>query len=148
MSIKKTSFITFVLGLVATVLMTTGGCGDNIHPAGMLPSPPDSSKDITQFTILGVDGAIAGTNIALTLPFGTDLTELTPTIVITGVSVSPDSGIVNDFTHPAFVYGDRGRRQHPNVLRGGEAPRRAARRTSRASRSSASMARSPAPTSR
>ncbi len=60
----------------------------------------NSAKDITQFTILGVNGAIAGTNISLRLPYGTDVTSLTPTITITGVSVSPASGVAQDFTAP------------------------------------------------
>jgi len=38
----------------------------------------NSAKDITQFTILGVDGVISGTNIALTLPFGTDVKKVGP----------------------------------------------------------------------
>src|SRR4029078_12863086 len=61
---------------------------------------PSSAKDITQFTILGVDGAISGTDIALTLPFGTNLASLTPSITITGVSVNPASGVTQDFTAP------------------------------------------------
>ncbi len=38
--------------------------------------------------------------IALTVPFGTDVTALVPTIVHTGVSVSPASGAAQDFTSP------------------------------------------------
>ena len=92
---------TFLIGLVAVLAIVA--CGDNIHPGGgMLPDPADTSKDITAFTIDSVDGAIAGTNIALTLPFGTDLTALTPTITITGVSVSPASGVAQDFTAPVL----------------------------------------------
>jgi hypothetical protein len=59
-------------------------------------------KDITQFTILGVDGIVDGTNITLTVPNGTDLSALIPsTINITGVSVTPAEGTPNDFTTPA-----------------------------------------------
>ena len=63
---------------------------------------PSNANDITQFTILGVDGTITGTSIALTLPFGTDLTSLTPTIAITGTGVSPASGAPQDFTSPVI----------------------------------------------
>src|SRR6185295_7950019 len=63
---------------------------------------PSSAKDITQFTILGVDGTINGTNISLTVPFGTNRTSLTPTIAITGASVSPASGAAQDFTAPVI----------------------------------------------
>jgi hypothetical protein len=38
--------------------------------------------------------------IALTVPFGTDVTALVPTIVHTGASVSPASGATQDFTSP------------------------------------------------
>ena len=61
---------------------------------------PSSAKDITQFTILGVNGAITGTAISLTVPFGTDPTSLTPAVAITGASVSPTSGAAQDFTAP------------------------------------------------
>jgi len=58
------------------------------------------AKDITQFTILGLTGTIAGTSISLTVPYGTSRTSLTPTVVITGASVSPASGVARDFTNP------------------------------------------------
>jgi hypothetical protein len=60
-----------------------------------------NTKNITQFTIDGVDGIINGTNIALTLPNGTDRTALIPTTInITGASVSPAAGTPNNFTTP------------------------------------------------
>jgi hypothetical protein len=95
-----------LLGLVALVLLAS--CGDNLVPAtdarpdgGMLPNPGDDDKEITRFTIDGVDGDITGTAISLTLPFGTDLTNRVPTIVHTGASVSPNSGVAHDFTGAA-----------------------------------------------
>ncbi|MCX6111932.1 MAG: SUMF1/EgtB/PvdO family nonheme iron enzyme, partial [Proteobacteria bacterium] len=57
-----------------------------------------SSKDITKFTILGIDGTIIGSAISLTVPYGTGLTSLTPTITITGTSVSPAVGVAHDFS--------------------------------------------------
>jgi hypothetical protein len=62
---------------------------------------PSSSKDITRFTILGTDGTLNGTNIAVTVPNGTNITSLTPIISYSGVSVSPASGVPHDFTNPA-----------------------------------------------
>lgn len=59
-----------------------------------------AAKDIIQFTILNVDGIVNGTAIDLTLPFGTNVTALIPTIVINGKSVSPVSGVPQDFTNP------------------------------------------------
>lgn len=59
-----------------------------------------SAKEITTFSILGINGAIVGTDIAVTLPNGTDVTSLTPTIIHTGASVNPASGMVQNFTNP------------------------------------------------
>ncbi|MFH1263435.1 MAG: hypothetical protein V1495_08365, partial [Pseudomonadota bacterium] len=60
------------------------------------------AKDITAFSILGIDGTIVGTDISLTVPFETDVTDLTPTITITGASVSPTSGVSQNFTSPVL----------------------------------------------
>lgn len=38
--------------------------------------------------------------IALTVPFGTDVSALVPTIEFTGASLSPESGVAQDFTSP------------------------------------------------
>lgn len=61
---------------------------------------PSSDKAITAFTLAGVNGSIdesAGT-ITLTLPYGTDVTALTPAITHTGASVSPTGA--QNFTSP------------------------------------------------
>ncbi|MBN2402564.1 MAG: hypothetical protein JXN64_09190, partial [Spirochaetes bacterium] len=60
----------------------------------------NTAKDITGFTILGISGTIAGNSISLTVPYGTGTSNLTPTITITGVNVSPASGTARDFTNP------------------------------------------------
>ncbi len=60
----------------------------------------NTAKDITKFTISGIDGTIGANTVALTVPYGTAVTALTPTIVITGASVSPASGAAQDFTNP------------------------------------------------
>jgi hypothetical protein len=59
-------------------------------------------KDITSFTIADQigDTVIDTDTISLTVPYGTDVTNLTPKIEITGVSVSPASELANDFTTP------------------------------------------------
>lgn len=62
-----------------------------------------SAKDITQLTILGNTGVISGTAIGVTVPNGTDLTALMPTVTHTGVSVSPASGAAQSFSS-AVVY--------------------------------------------
>jgi dihydroxyacetone kinase-like predicted kinase len=70
-----------------------------------------TTKDITAFAFLAalnsglaadVDGKINGTNIAVTVPFGTAVTALVPAIVSTGASISPASGVAQDFTSPVI----------------------------------------------
>ena len=60
----------------------------------------NSTKAITSFVLAGVSGSInEGTHtITLTVPNGTNLTALVPTISITGASVSPASGVAHNFT--------------------------------------------------
>jgi hypothetical protein len=64
------------------------------------------------FDSLGVVGQIKTTQsiqetseISLVVPDGTDLTSLTPTIIISpdATSVSPASGVANDFSHTQFI---------------------------------------------
>ncbi len=62
-----------------------------------------SAKAITGFTLSGVDGTISETDhtIAVTLPYATDVTSLTPTITVSAnATVSPASGTSQDFTNP------------------------------------------------
>ena len=73
------------------------GCGNGFK---VLLDKPYPEKDITGFTILGVSGTIGANSISLTVPYGTDVTSLTPTVTITGASVSPGSGVSQNFTNP------------------------------------------------
>ena len=57
-----------------------------------MPEAASSAKAITAFSIGGSTGVITGLNIAVTVPNGSDLTMLTPTIVSSGASVLPASG--------------------------------------------------------
>ncbi|HVK86178.1 MAG TPA: hypothetical protein VM513_18790 [Kofleriaceae bacterium] len=64
-----------------------------------------TAKDITRFTINGLDAIIATTSpttgtIAINMPGGTDRTALSPVVTITGVSVTPASGQTVNFTNP------------------------------------------------
>src|SRR4051812_44168630 len=92
---KQSAMSSMVRVFLSLAVMATvaAGCGDN--EVGLT-----SDKDITRFTVLGVDGTITGTNIKVVLPMGSDLTQLTPTIVHTGAKVTPASGVVRDFTNP------------------------------------------------
>ena len=59
-----------------------------------------SDKDILSFTILNVAGVINGTNILVTVPFGTNVSSLAPTILLSGGSVDPPSNVLNNFSSP------------------------------------------------
>lgn len=67
---------------------------------------PNTSKDIVAYSLNGNTGVITGTNIAVTVPFGTDVTALIATFSTSGESVSIGSTIQtstltpNDFTNP------------------------------------------------
>ena len=70
-------------------------------------SEPDrsSAKEITTFTFGGLNPAVAGTidgsDITVTVPSGTDVTSLSPTVVVSPeATVSPASGTAQDFTSP------------------------------------------------
>ena len=62
------------------------------------------AKAITAFTFASpaAIGSVSESahTIALTVPYSTDVTSLVPTITITGASVSPASGIAQNFTNP------------------------------------------------
>ncbi|WFO16756.1 PKD domain-containing protein [Cellulophaga baltica 4] len=62
-----------------------------------------TEKEITSFIVNGVAGTITGTTIDVVLPEGTDLTTLSPVIIHTGASVSPESETSQDFTN-AVIY--------------------------------------------
>jgi hypothetical protein len=57
-------------------------------------------KAITSFVIGDAAGEISGQAIAVTVPYGTDITGLSPVILFDGSAVSPASGAAQDFTNP------------------------------------------------
>lgn len=63
-----------------------------------------SQKDITSFSIpnqTSVDINAAAGTVAVVMPFGTDVTSLTPTIAVSaGANINPASGVAQDFTNP------------------------------------------------
>jgi len=65
-----------------------------------------SSKEILSFTIPGQVGTTIIDNqnfkVNVNMPVGTDLTNLSPTISISGISINPASGIAQDFSAPIF----------------------------------------------
>ncbi|MCX5850267.1 MAG: SUMF1/EgtB/PvdO family nonheme iron enzyme [Deltaproteobacteria bacterium] len=71
-----------------------------------LDSPLDSTKAITEFKFAtpaatGIINVTAHT-IAVEVPFGTYLTSLTPTITYAGKSISPESGVAQNFSSPVI----------------------------------------------
>jgi hypothetical protein len=71
---------------------------------------PTDEKSILSFDFLQSDnpsldddvkGTISGTNILITVPFGTNVTNLVPTIAYAGASISPMSKSSQNFTSPA-----------------------------------------------
>jgi hypothetical protein len=76
---------------------------DNITVYAQWTAVLSSDKAITAFTIPGQIGSTTinetAKTIAVTVPFGTIVTALAPTITITGASVSPDTGVAQDFTN-------------------------------------------------
>ncbi|WP_282144206.1 DUF5018 domain-containing protein [Cellulophaga baltica] len=61
-----------------------------------------TEKEITSFTVNEIEGTIVGTDITVELPEGTDLTTLSPVIIHTGASISPESETSQDFTNPVI----------------------------------------------
>ncbi len=63
---------------------------------------PSSAKAVTAFgfTSPAANGTIAGTNITVTVPLGTNVTNLPTVITYTGMSISPLPGVAQDFTSP------------------------------------------------
>ena len=102
-----------VSAIILVSAFITSTC--NLAPTDMLPhSNPDdpeyenplgsSSKEITSFVFTSPDvaGNIDEENktISATVPYGTDVTNLSPAITHTGVSISPASGGAEDFSEP------------------------------------------------
>ena len=75
---------------------------DNGSRTSVMRYVTSTAKDITAFSFASpsATGVITGTNIAVTAPLGTDLTALVPTITHSGVSISPNSGVAQNFTNP------------------------------------------------
>ena len=78
---------------ISTVIIVAGlfSCGGG---------DPDS-KYILSFLIDDQVGIVSETEVLVVMPYGSDLTSLTPTITLPeGNTVSPESGVAQDFTNP------------------------------------------------
>ncbi len=73
----------------------------NVYTVTVTKAPPRSDKSILTFGLPGNAASITGTNIVLSMPYGTDVTALAPTYTVSpGASGSPGSGISRNFTTP------------------------------------------------
>ncbi len=65
---------------------------------------PNPAKAITTFDFDALSPVVTGVvnesakTVALTVPYGTNVTTLVPTIIITGASINPASGVAQNFT--------------------------------------------------
>ena len=90
-----------MLGFLAMAMVfAVLGCSNPVAA----PTALGSDKAIIAFGFADPEavGVITGTtrSVAVTVPSGTDVAALAPTIVISGLSVSPASGASQDFTNP------------------------------------------------
>jgi hypothetical protein len=112
---------TIALATGATISPTSGSAQDFISPVTYTVTAQDgmtsqtyavtvtvaanTSTSITSFnfTSPSVTGTVDNTahTVALTVPFGTTVTSLTPTIVLaTGATISPNTGVAGNFSSP------------------------------------------------
>lgn len=89
--------------MLASVLLTVFLSGCIKKKTEPTPTPKSSVKEVKVFSFLAlgstVTGTINGTTITATLPVGTDLTKLIPTITVSDkATVSPASGVAQDFS--------------------------------------------------
>src|SRR5664280_866334 len=92
----------FTNPVVYTVTAETGSTQD--YTVTVTISSSSSDKAITSFNFENpaAEGVITESthSIAVTVPYGTDVTGLIPTITYTGETISPASGAARDFTNP------------------------------------------------
>src|SRR5713101_8763737 len=97
----------FIL-LIALAFLVLAGCGGGGGDGGDTQTTANPAKALIAFSLAGVTGTIQETNktIAVTMPFGTNVTALVATFTTTGTAVSVGgtsqiSGTTaNDFTSP------------------------------------------------
>ncbi len=100
-------FPLFVVILVTTI----SGCKKESRPASEpTPTYPANSRFIDEFVFRATDNPSLMANdsvknvyidtLIVTVPYGTNITSLIPTIKHTGASISPSSGVAQDFSVP------------------------------------------------
>jgi spore coat protein CotH len=111
-----------VLRVLITVLLlgfVLAGCENTTTPVS-------DEKAITSFAIGIAVGVIAEQTITVTVPYGTNITDLSPVILFTGRAISPASMTVQDFTSPVtyrVTADDGSTRDYVVTVRFGTEPR-------------------------
>jgi cysteine-rich repeat protein len=85
----------FTKPVVYTVTAADGGKAQYTVSVAVAPN---TAKDITRFSVAGRDATIQGTQLELELPYGTALDALAPQYTSSGVTVTPASGVPQDFS--------------------------------------------------
>ncbi|MEI8328226.1 MAG: S8 family serine peptidase [Candidatus Taylorbacteria bacterium] len=95
---------TFVEGVASIYTVTAQDASTTKEYHVTVRVASNTAKDITSFDLEAlspkVTGVISGTNIALSVPYATNVTALVPTIGITGASSSPANGVAVDLSGP------------------------------------------------
>ena len=101
---------TFTSGVGKTYTVTAADGTTKTYTVTVTVDASNTDKNITSFIFRTFDnpgltadviGTIGTTTVALTVPYGTNLSALVPTITITGASISPASGVAQAFTSGA-----------------------------------------------
>ncbi len=112
LNMSKGSAATWILVIVIIVIIAAGAWwffnqSNSTTQSSGTTTTQSSEKTISSFTFSSlnptVNGAIDNTNytVDLTVPSGTDITTLTPTISISdNATISPNSGVTQNFTNP------------------------------------------------
>jgi hypothetical protein len=97
MNMKKTILSLLVLAATSILMIS---CGDDDGPTLVDPVDPIIASFGITAPVEAV-GVIAGNNIGVTVPAGTDITNMTVNVVVpVGATVSPESGSSLDFSSP------------------------------------------------
>ncbi|MFZ2658234.1 MAG: FG-GAP-like repeat-containing protein [Victivallales bacterium] len=102
-TIHRPSFTSGDATVTLTATITKGVVSDTkAFALTVLALPVSSDKAITSFKILGAGSVNEGAHtVAVTLPFGTNVTNLVPTISVSpSATISPLSGAANNFLKP------------------------------------------------
>ena len=84
-------FLTLTTAVLVCIFLS---CGEDTPPAS-------SEANITSFSLAGVSGSISGSSITLSVPYGTDISSLSPQITNSPKStITPAAGTSRDFSSP------------------------------------------------